>query len=191
MKKFLLFLLSFLFVIFSSCNAGSANTEELSRSLSSVTHAEYTVKTTASFPSREASFVINYSHSPEGERASVISPGEVAGVSYSVTDGGATLSFDDAILEIGKLSDGGLSPFSCTGTLIDVWKNGNFEEVTTTSMFGQDALLAIARKTNNGTEFEYRTWFSKESFLPLYAEIFSDGTRVIQCEFERGIHDKR
>ncbi|MBQ5777543.1 MAG: hypothetical protein IIV97_01860 [Oscillospiraceae bacterium] len=191
MKKFLLFLLSFFFVIFTSCNAGGAMSEELSQSLSSMTHAEYTAKITASFPSREATFVINYSHSPEGDRASVISPGEVAGVSYTVSDGGATLSFDDAILEIGKLSDGGLSPFSCTGDLIGAWKSGSFDEVTPTSMFGKEALLAITRKTENDTETEYRTWFSKEDFLPLYAEIFSDGNRVIQCEFERSLHNER
>ena len=175
----------------ASCSAGSAMSDELSESLSSVTHAEYTAKITANFPSRESSFVINYSHSPEGDRASVISPGEVAGVSYTVTDGGATLAFDDAILEIGKLSESGLSPFSCTGALIDVWKTGNFDEVSSSSMFGKDALLAISRKTENKTETEYRTWFSKEDFLPLYAEIFSDGNRIIQCEFERGIHNRK
>ena len=177
--------------MFSSCSAGSASSEELSQSLSSMTHAEYTAKITASFPSREASFVINYSHSPEGDRASVISPGEVAGVSYSVTDGGAHLEFDGAILEIGKLSEDGLSPFSCIGSLINAWKSGNFDEVVSSSMFGQDAFLAISRKTENETETEYRTWFSKEDFLPLYAEIFSDGNRIIQCEFERSIHNRK
>ncbi len=190
-RRLILIPFLFIFIIFSSCKADEDIKEELISSLSSITSAEYTAKITASFPTREAVFTINYSHTPDGDRASVLSPAEVAGVSYSVSDGGGCLEFDGAILEIGKLSDGGISPFSCIGSLLTTWKSGSFDEISRSAMYGKNAFFTISRRTQDLTELEYRTWFSEDEFLPLYAEIFSDGDRIIQCEFERGIHNRK
>ena len=55
-------------------------------------------------------------------------------------------------------------------------------------MHGEGAYLAISRITDDTENTEYRTWFSKDNLQPLYAEIFSNGERIIQCEFERTEH---
>lgn len=164
------------------------DTDELSSFLSTLENAEYTADITANFPSREASFTISFVATPEKTRACVISPSEVAGVSYSVSPDGATLEFDGAILEIGRLEDGGISPFSCIPTLLSSWRGGDFAEISPCTIFGEKAYLVISCEDKNSVPIEYRTWFSKDDFSPLYAEIFSDGERVITCNFERGKH---
>lgn len=177
--------------LLSSCAVRSNDEEELKKSLSSVASASYTAKITASFPAREAVFTISYTHTPEGDRASVIEPKEVAGTAYTVSGEDGFLEFDGAILEIGRLDETGVSPFSAIYSLLNVWKNGAFSEITSSVMYGKPSYLVISQEEKNASELEYRTWFSKESFLPLYSEIFSDGERIITCEFERAEHNTK
>ncbi len=185
-KAFLCFLAILLTV--SSCATTGDEKKELEKSLSAVTEAEYTAHITASFPSKEAKYTISYTHSPEKDRACVLAPDEVAGVSYSVSGESGYLEFDGALLEIGKLSDCGISPFSCIHSLLNSWKSGSFGEITNDTMHGKTAYLVISKEKKDLSEIEYRSWFSKDGFLPLYAEIFSDGERIIMCEFERAEH---
>ena len=185
--RFISFILIFS-IYLSSCAAGR-NKAELSDTLSSIESAEYTAHITAAFPSKEASFTINYVLSGEDGRATVLLPEEVAGISYTVSGENGALEFDGAILEIGRL-DNEISPFSCLHTLTEAWKRADFSEITRTMIHGQNALLAVSSENDGMREVEYRTWFSEEEFLPLYAEIFSGGKRIIMCEFERAEHNK-
>ncbi len=189
-RRFIIFFFLLVFLL-SSCSVSRGDEKELSETLSSITSANYTAKITASFPAREAEFTISYTHTPESDRASVIAPGEVAGTTYTVSGEDGFLEFDGAILEIGRLDETGVSPFSSIYSLLNVWKNGAFSEVTSSAMHGKSAYLVISREEKNASELEYRTWFSKESLLPLYAEIFSDGERIITCEFERAEHNTK
>jgi len=186
-RRFLAFLTVFLFFL-SACGTHGDEKEELVSSLAAITGAEYTARVTASFPAREAEFTLSFSSSPEKTRICVISPEEIAGVSCSVNPDGATLEFDGAVLEIGELDESGISPLSCISTLMHSWKKGDFAEISPCVIFGKSAYLAVSREDMASVPVEYRTWFSKEDFLPLYSEIFSDGERIITCNFERGKH---
>lgn len=184
MKRILLIPFAFLF-LFCSCSKDSETSEipELYRSLDS---ARYTVEITANFPSSEHVSTIDFTHSNDGLfKASVVEPREVEGITFTVKDGEGTLSFDGAHLETGELDANGLSPFSSLPALMSSWKEGNFREIQKAKMFGKSSLLAISERDS----YEYRTWFTKDEYFPLYAEIFSDGKRVIQCKFERTEHN--
>ncbi len=185
----LIFFLPLIFLLVS-CSESFDEKDALTEELKAVTHASYVVKTEVSFPEKEASFTVSYSHSPEVDRASVITPREIAGVSYTISGEDASLEFDGARLSLGKLPTDSLSPFSAVHTLLDVWKTCDFEETSPTTIFGKRAILAISREDKDNFQYEYRTWFSKDEYLPLYAEIFSDGERIIKCEFERSEHNK-
>lgn len=178
-----------LFAIFTSCSANSGDVASITEHMRKVSSATYVANITANFPSREVEFTLNYNYSKNGDdRISVLAPSDVAGVSLSVSQSTSTLEFDGAQLELGKLNDNGLSPFSAISSLITTWVSGSYSEVDNTKIFGKDATLIISRVADGTNDIEYRTWFSKEEALPLYAEVFSDGRRVIQCEFERAEH---
>lgn len=188
-QRFMSFIL--ILLLLSSCTVRGGDEKELEEMLSSVTNASYTAKITASFPAREAVFTISYTHTPEADRASVIAPAEVAGTTYTVSGEDGFLEFDGAILEVGRLDETGVSPFSSIYSLLSAWKSGAFSEVNSTVMHGKRAYLAISHEMHGASQLEYRTWFSKDDFLPLYAEIFSDGERIIMCEFERAEHNTK
>lgn len=170
-------------ILFSSCSEISEAPLSLSEQLGEVASANYTIEITASFPRNEEEFTLGYTYERDGvSRGTVILPDIVAGVSFSVCDNLATLEFDGMRLETGQFSDVGISPFTAPAHLIDSWKS--FESVEKTRIFSKEALLAISR---NG-ELEARTWFSQDETLPLYAELYLGGERIIQCTFKGAEH---
>ncbi|MBR5543774.1 MAG: hypothetical protein IKU65_06740 [Oscillospiraceae bacterium] len=188
MKRIIALFLLFL-VLFASCAAPTSSGDEITETFRTLPSATYAVSVTSSFPSRETSHTLEYIYKKEKQgRITVIAPEDVKGIALTVQDGSGTLSFDGAYLETGPLDASGLSPFSALPALMNVWQEGNFREIQNAKIFGQDSFLVISEKASEESILEYRTWFSKEKFLPLFAEIFSDGKRVIQCKFERAEH---
>ncbi len=151
--------------------------------------ANYRTDITAHFPAREVSFILDYTYNrEENDRACVVSPDEIAGMCFTVTGERSSVNFDGANLEMGRLNEDNLSPLSTVPILMKHWTGGNISEKSTTKIFDRDAYLIISRSAGESSAVEVRSWFSKDDLLPLYAEIFSDGERVIQCKFERAEH---
>lgn len=172
-----------------SCSSGGSGADAVTKAMRDTVSANYRTDITASFPSREVSFILDYTYNrDENDRASVVSPDEIAGMCFTVTGERSTISFDGANLEMGRLNEDNLSPLSTVPVLMKHWTGGNTSEQTNTKIFDRDAYLIISRSTGETAAIEVRSWFSKDDLLPLYAEIFSDGERVIQCKFERAEH---
>lgn len=151
--------------------------------------ASYRTDITAHLPSREVSFILDYTYNrEENDRACVVSPDEIAGMCFTVTGERSTINFDGANLEMGRLNEDNLSPLSTVPVLMKHWTGGNISEQSDTKIFDRDAYLIISKSNGESSAIEVRSWFSKDDLLPLYAEIFSDGERVIQCKFERAEH---
>ncbi len=151
--------------------------------------ASYRTDITAHFPAREVSFILDYTYNrEENDRACVVSPDEIAGMCFTVAGERSTINFDGANLEMGRLNEDNLSPLSTVPVLMKHWTGGNISEQSDTKIFDRDAYLIISRNNGEASAVEVRSWFSKDDLLPLYAEIFSDGERVIQCKFERAEH---
>lgn len=170
-------------ILLSSCSEISEAPLSLSERLGRISSASYTIEITASFPKTEEEFTLGYTHEREGEsRGTVILPEIVSGVSFSVRDDLASLEFDGMRLETGRFSESGISPFTAPARLIASWKS--FESVEKARIFSKNALLAISKDG----ELETRTWFSENELLPLYAELYMNGERIIQCNFKGAEH---
>lgn len=183
--RILLFFLPVL-LMFSSCSGDFSEAEELTRRFSSVSSMDARVRITADFPSREAVYIIDYSYKKDGDDALTIrAPEDVAGVGAVISKGTARLTFDGAILETGKFSETEISPLSAVPTLISVWCGGNITEAECTKLSGKDTAFVITRISSDEGDTEYRTWFLRDNGAPLRSEIFLNGERIIQCEFER------
>lgn len=189
-KALILSILSIFTVIFSSCAADTEDTSHITEKMCQITSAKYLTHVTANFPSREVKFTLDYSYTKDGDdRITVISPEDVAGIALTVSQDTSYLEFDGARLETGALNENGFSPFSAIPALVTAWTNGNFAEASGTRIYDKEAILLVSRISDGDIPIEYRTWFSKDEAIPLYAEIFSDGERIIQCEFERVEHN--
>lgn len=176
--------------ILSSCASGTEDASQITEKMREVSSAKYITNVTANFPSREVKFSLDYSYLKDGDdRITVTAPEDVAGIALTVSQDTSYLEFDGARLETGALNENGFSPFSALPALITAWANGNFAEASDTRIYDTDATLLVSRISDGDIPIEYRTWFSKDEAIPLYAEIFSDGERIIQCEFERVEHN--
>jgi len=178
-------LFSFTF-LFTSCNGNISDSDSILESFQGANSANYLVNVTANFPEREVIFSLDYHYNRDGnDRVLVTAPSEIEGIAFNVKGDAAELEFDGATLEMGRLNANGLSPLSALPSLITSWSDGNFSETENTRIFNRDATLVISRDMADEIALEFRTWFSKDEQTPLYAELFSDGERVVQCEFER------
>ena len=181
--------LLFLFVpifLLCSCSADSDDITALGEHLKNLGEERYIAHITAIFPKREVSFSLDWRFFKDrDDRVTVIAPEEISGVAFSVSESDATLEFEGARLTMESLDEKGTSPLSAVPSLISAWQSGNFNETLSSDMFGEDAYLVICKNNSENRELEYRTWFSKADFYPLYAEIFSGGIRIIECKFER------
>ncbi len=178
-------LILFLFLL-TACTADSEGISSLCEHLKNLEEEKYIAHITGIFPNREVSFSVDYRFSPNrDDRVTITSPEEISGIAFSVSKEDATLEFDGARLTMGSLDESGVSPLSAIPSLIGIWRGGNYDEALSADMFGEDAYLMIYKETGENKDLEYRTWFSKKDFFPLYAEIYTGGIRVIECKFER------
>ena len=176
-------------ILLSACSASVDEVTAIREKVKSVPDATYVATVTASFPKREAEFVLKYARTRDGAgRISVINPAEVAGVALEVSDDGGTLTFDGAKLMTGELDERGTTPFSALPALVRSWSEDEISEAGKTRIFGRDAIMLVSRTEDDFGKTEYRTWFSRDTYSPLYAETFSDGRRVITCRFEGTEH---
>ncbi len=175
------------FVFFlSACSSDNGYGEEICKHFRGIEREEYIVEITAIFPEHEAEFTVNYIYDKtKNDRATILSPDEIEGLAFEISENASKISFDGASLELGSFSHTETSPFSAVPQLISSWCSGNYSEVDVTKLGGRDSVMLVSNTNDLETKLELRTWFSKDSFTPLYAEIFSDGERIIKCEFER------
>ncbi len=182
--KLLLFISAIL--ILSACSADGKGVSSLCEHLKNMSDRKYSAHITAIFPKREVSFSVDYNYSKDSDdRVVVTAPEEISGIAFSVSEKSSTLEFDGMRLAFGSPGSSEASPLSAISDLISVWRDGNYDEALESDMFGEDSYLMIYKTDSGKGENEYRTWFSKNDFSPLYAEIYSDGIRIIECKFER------
>ena len=180
------------FTLLSACSSGGDGASAITEAMRNTLSASYRADITAHFPAREVSFILDYTYNRDGDdRAFVVAPDEIAGMCFTVTGERSTINFDGANLEMGRLNEDNLSPLATVPILTKHWTGGNITQQSDTKIFNRDAYLIITQSTGESSKIEVRSWFSKDDLLPLYAEIFSDGERVIQCRFERAEHKRQ
>lgn len=141
---------------------------------------------TADYGEQVYSFTLDIAYdSATGAVLTVAEPEIIAGLTARIQNGGASISYDGASLETGSLSGSGASPIEALPLLLAQARTGYlaesvFETVDETETVRMTCTDAPAHA---GAGTQTVLWFDKETRVPLRAEIFSDGVRVITCTF--------
>ncbi len=140
---------------------------------------EQIVSVSAEFPSYVSEYLLSYSYLKNGDHmVEVLEPESVCGVRVILRDGEVLLSADELQLETGRLDEKGLTPISALPKLIETWKthpNG----VETVHENGENCLLLVYEDD----AMMYRTVFSRNTYLPIRAEVFCDDVCVLRLQY--------
>ena len=109
-----------------------------------------------------------------GAVVEILEPELVAGIKARVSEDTTQLEYEGVILDIGTLSDNGLSPMSALPVLVKAMREGHLDIVWT-----EDDMLAA--RIIPSDDITVTLWLSKE-LVPLNAEISCDEKTVAFIE---------
>ena len=133
----------------------------------------------AEFPDYVSTYLLDYSYQKDGEsRITVVEPESIAGITVTLSGESPILSVGETRLETGTLDEDGLSPISALPRLMRLWQS-SAAEVEAVKENGEDCLLSVYKEN----DCVYRTLFSRASYRPIRAEIFSAGECVLRVRF--------
>ena len=172
-------------LVFSLCactDAGRA--EKICDEFSDAQKIVLTAFVRADYGDKVFDFKITCTDTPEETSVEIKEPAEIAGVYAAVTDDGYRLEYDGVVMTTGAVTRNGLSPMEALPCLISAWKDGYFTAALSEKYGDTDALMLESRITDT---VHQKTWFDKNTLLPLRSEILQSGRTVITCEFENVI----
>lgn len=139
---------------------------------------KFTADVTAEYEDRVYAFTLQTETIGGETTLQVLSPESIAGIQATITEEGAKLEFDSAILDFGKMANGYVSPVSAPWLLEQCWRSAyiayagpdeDYERVTYLQGY-QEAELSVD------------TWFLDQS--PVYAEVVWNDIRCLQMEIK-------
>ena len=184
MRRIIIFI-PFLFLL-CACSA-STKTDELGIRdyYAALPQAKYQVSIEREYPDRMDTYRVEYAYQKDGESTiTVLEPKSIAGVKARLHAGKTELEFESTRLAAGSLEAGDATPLSCLPQLMRVWASGEVSGVEQETENGTKLLLLVWNQTVEESEQSYRTWFSRETYAPVRAEIYKDGTRILRLTFE-------
>lgn len=160
-------------LILSGCGEGEAlRFAELSEAMKSAESISMEAEVRAELDDRSCSFTLSYEKTGDEAIITVKEPEAVAGISARVKDGNASLEYDGAILDIGKLSDNDLSPMSALPYAVAAMEDGYVDLA-----WEDNGCLCVRITPEDGYTLNLR--LDNESLTPEDGEIIYNDKAVI------------
>ena len=149
-----------------------------------MTNGRLDAEVLANFSDRVQDFTLRYTYRQVGNsEIEILAPEDIAGITATIQAGQSALVFDGVVLETGPLPGTGLTPVDLLPALMAAWQNGHMsalgEDVTEES----NAFHLTYRSTVEGVAIEKHTWFKKQTYKPIKAEVLADGLCVLSAVF--------
>ena len=140
----------------------------------------FTADITADYGERVYDYGISYKSGRDGGTVTILSPDEISGICVEYSGDGASVSYDGAEVFTGEIIPDGLSPVDAVPVMEKAWREGLITESVSEKVGGEECIASVFRIED---DIFLRTWFGKESFLPVRAEIVNGGYTVITGTF--------
>ena len=183
-KKIISALMTASLLLLSACGDSGDITGEIQKTYSEAPDVTINTRLRADYGENVYDFALSCDFSDEGGTVTITEPEEISGVTARVEADGVTLSYEGAEVFTGTLLPDGMSPVESVGVMLRAWREGYVTESASES-YGDVPCQALTFRISDTSEL--RTWFDRETLLPLHAEIYSNGFAVILCDFENVI----
>ena len=173
--------LTIMTLLLSSCGAGNNGMQDALRFRTELTEhggCSFLAQITAEVEERGYVFALQSSCGDSETKLTVVTPESIAGISATVTELNATLSFEDVALDFGRMDDVLTSPLYLPWLLHDAWcssyidcagDDGGMNRVTYLWGSGEEELVI-------------ETWFSDS--IPVHAEIYRGERMLLSVRVE-------
>jgi len=183
-KAIALALLLALILPVSACRVSGKAAEDLARSVrdkvKSASAVTLSLDVRADYVDRVYDFSFTYSGDGKTGEITVTAPESIAGLKAHFSESGGRLEYDGVFLDTGPITWDGLSPAEAVPLLLDQWREGYISSTTFEKLDEADTLVLSTDVSDTVTQ---RTWFDRETLLPLRAEISENGRLILTCTF--------
>lgn len=129
----------------------------------------------ADYGDRVYTFSLECTYTPGGDGfLTVAAPESIAGISAHVSDDGAKVEFDGAILEFGQTANDRGAPLALPWILGSAWTEGYIESAGRDG----DAVLVTCLLGYGEEQLTVETWLASEG-IPLHCDVICDGRRFL------------
>lgn len=143
-----------------------------------------TAQVTADYGTKVYQYEVQTSGDLTDGRLEVISPENIAGITFCWSEGGGTAQFEDVSLETGSLSPDGLSPVDAMSLFLTTLTTGKLNDSCLEVMGEEEALrLTLANPSYPEGKSEVTLWLSAEDFSLRRGEVAWEGQTVITYQF--------
>ena len=171
-----------LFVL-SGCGGGPGPEElaaQIEAGYAQASEVDFAAHIRADYGDRVYDFTVSCSSDAGGGVLTVAEPELIAGVTVRFSPEGAVLGYDGAEVFTGEILPEGLTPVDAVPMLLNLWRGGLVTEAVFEKRDGEECLAALYHVSDR---VESRTWFERDTWLPLKSEVYLDGYAVIVCDF--------
>lgn len=173
--------------LFCGCGAsekGAENTaQKIQEEFFTMENAEIIANITADYGETVFKYKLKYRGSSDSGSIEILQPENISGLTAEVSRSlnSVKLSYDGIELDTGSLPETGLTPLDALPQMLSQWESGIFDDVFSEKLNGKDCILITCRISDTVL---LKTWFDSITYLPVKADISSDGYTVINCDFE-------
>lgn len=154
-----------------------AGFSEFKQSLSSASELSFTARLRAEYENKTESFVLEFYKSADTCTVEVTEPEIIKGIRAHIDADSDRLEYDGIILDVGKLTDDGLTPMSALPVLID-----SLPDALLVSAFTEGDMLCALLSPEEGLLI--KLWLMNDTLTPVSAEMNVDGVSVIFADIE-------
>ena len=140
----------------------------------------------ADYGDEVADFDLHFTGDESSGTITVKAPESVAGFSIIISDGKVNTDFDGVSLYMGEIDELGKTPACAFMTVIEAWKSGY---ITNSKFELLDGIDTVALTACVDDTCEVRTWFNKDTLLPVHSELLSEGRVVLFCDFSNVVYN--
>ena len=187
MRQAKLLALMIILTLLTACSPSITNIDkmaEIRTDFIAAERLELTASLTADYGDRVYDFRVKYTGDSQKGKIEILAPESIAGITAEVDISGVTLVYDDARMETGRFINDGLSPVEAIPMLISGWQKGIIKLLSEERLDSYDTLSMTTDITEPA---QAKTWFDKNTLIPIRSEISENGKMVIQCKFENVI----
>jgi len=180
MRKTIISALMIPLLLLAGCGEREAKLADgLARFRQSLTEAQ-TITTkaelTADWGESTQTYTLNTTYTAGATRLEILAPELIAGITATVTEGGAQVEYDGVMLSVPPVSEDGLTPVSALPAVFAAARDG-YAEMT----WWEDGYIAARLYVSENSTAT--VWINPETLALKWAEISTDGRTVISCTF--------